>query len=288
MAVEPVLHAAVTPSSPATTMKQEFPPPAPSTATTTTSSSTSGGEEAAEGWAKRKRSNRTRATRRRDQREEQLLRPREPTEEEYLALCLLTMARGRRHVHAPEPPTDHACSVCGKAFPSYQALGGHKASHRAAKPNATPASVEDQKPTHLALAPPPPQPPQQAPASSASAGSAGASAAASHGHHECNVCGKAFPTGQALGGHKRCHYDGTIGSAAAPPRGRGAVPVVPAPVITTASAAVVVPNAAIGGFDLNLPALPDAADRCCAAAPAEEDEVLSPLAFKKPRFMIPA
>ena len=51
--------------------------------------------------------------------------------------------------------------------------------------------------------------------SSSSAGSAGAAdnnkpAAAAH---ECNVCGKAFPTGQALGGHKRRHYDGTIGSA---------------------------------------------------------------------------
>ncbi|WMV15479.1 hypothetical protein MTR67_008864 [Solanum verrucosum] len=26
--------------------------------------------------------------------------------------------------------------------------------------------------------------------------------------HECLICHKCFPTGQALGGHKRCHYDG--------------------------------------------------------------------------------
>ncbi|KAB8106172.1 hypothetical protein EE612_040404, partial [Oryza sativa] len=34
---------------------------------------------------------------------------------------------------APPPPELHfRCSLCGKAFASYQALGGHKASHRKA------------------------------------------------------------------------------------------------------------------------------------------------------------
>jgi hypothetical protein len=32
--------------------------------------------------------------------------------------------------------------------------------------------------------------------------------------HGCHVCGKTFPMGQAMGGHNRCHYDGTIDSAA--------------------------------------------------------------------------
>ncbi|KAJ1266052.1 hypothetical protein BS78_08G121400 [Paspalum vaginatum] len=269
MAVEPVLDAAgpVTAPSP-TAAKPQDPPPAPSTTSGTTSSSSSeealasaAQEEVQDGWAKRKRSGRARAARRRDtrDREEHLPRPREPTEEEHLALCLLAMARGRRHVRAPEPPTDHACSVCGKAFPSYQALGGHKASHRAptTKPARPHAATQQQQ--------------QAAPAPAPSSSSASA-----HGQHECNVCGKAFPTGQALGGHKRCHYDGTIGSAAAPPRGRSAVLPAPAPApVITASVAV---PAAPTGFDLNLP----------AALPGNDDEVLSPLAFKKPRFMIPA
>lgn len=86
--------------------------------------------------------------------------------------------------------------------------------------------------------------------------------------HECNVCGKAFATGQALGGHKRCHYDGTIGSAAA------------------GTARVDGGRDHRVGFDLNLPALPDVVLERCAVAPNEEDEVLSPLAFKKPRFLI--
>ncbi|KAL2479847.1 Uncharacterized protein Adt_32813 [Abeliophyllum distichum] len=28
--------------------------------------------------------------------------------------------------------------------------------------------------------------------------------------HECSVCHKSFSNGQAFGGHKRCHYEGTI------------------------------------------------------------------------------
>ncbi|KAM0909090.1 hypothetical protein ACQ4PT_015038 [Festuca glaucescens] len=178
-----------------------------------------------EGWGKRKRSRRQ--------------QQRVPSEEEHLALSLLMLARGHRDQHASSPAQVHACSVCGKAFASYQALGGHKASHRPKPPQA--ASVDE---------------PAASPAASAST---------SRGKvHECSVCNKTFPTGQALGGHKRCHYDGPIGGGAA--------------------------AAASRGFDLNLPALPEAdivIERCMQAA-ADEEEVLSPLAFKKPRLMIPA
>jgi hypothetical protein len=77
------------------------------------------------------------------------------------------------------------------------------------------------------------------------------------------VCGKTFPTGQALGGHKRCHYDGTIGSAASgKSKAGGGGRVAP-----------------VGLIDLNLPE-----ERCTAG----EDEVLSPMALKKPRLMVPA
>ncbi|CAN6356753.1 unnamed protein product [Urochloa humidicola] len=254
MAVEAVLdHAAVTPS-PMTSR----PPPEVVPAAASSEEEASNSTAAQEGCAKRKRSRR-----RRDSHLQQQL-PREPTEEEYMALCLVMMARGRRDVAAPAPPPEHACSVCGKVFPSYQALGGHKASHRAKPPSSAAAapvsaSVKEEAP---------------APSSSGSAAAAGEGKTAAH---ECNVCGKVFPTGQALGGHKRCHYDGTIGSAAAP-AGRSAGRVAPA----AASGG--------GGFDLNLPAMPEIIppERCGKAAPEEEEEVLSPLAFKKPRFMIPA
>ncbi|URE24570.1 hypothetical protein MUK42_03166 [Musa troglodytarum] len=208
-----------------------------------------------EGWSKRKRSKR-----------HHRFFDHPPTEEEYLALCLMMLARGGSG-HRPPPvsaaatPTPTAkvgfkCSVCGKAFGSYQALGGHKASHR--KLNASSGGEE---PSAAA-----------SPAASASGSSTAAAGATPSGGkvHQCSVCFKAFPTGQALGGHKRCHYDGSLGSGSA-----------------TASEGA---SSSRRGFDLNLPATAefalDVSRRCVAMA--EEEEVQSPMAFKKPRLLIPA
>ncbi|VAI02547.1 unnamed protein product [Triticum turgidum subsp. durum] len=192
-----------------------------------------------EGWGKRRRPRRQ--------------RQRAPSEEEHLALSLLMLARGHRDRHllgSSEPAQEHRCSVCGKAFSSYQALGGHTASHR---PKPAPAGADEPAATTAA-----------SPAASSSTTSSGAGAGAGGGGkvHECSVCKKTFPTGQALGGHKRCHYEGPIGASAVASR----------------------------GFDLNLPAMPDIVTERerCMPAPADEEEVLSPLAFKKPRLMIPA
>lgn len=168
-----------------------------------------------------------------------------PTEEEYLAACLVMLARGRgddsvsvsaetttcskpaapapepvaspnsttssaANTDSPPPPPppqpqsqnnggNYKCSVCNKAFSTYQALGGHKASHRV-KPTTTAAAVDDNKPS-----------------TSTSAGNgtvliSNISALNPSGRaHTCSVCHKSFPTGQALGGHKRRHYEGHIG-----------------------------------------------------------------------------
>ncbi|XP_037421946.1 zinc finger protein 1-like [Triticum dicoccoides] len=190
-----------------------------------------------EGWGKRRRPRRQ--------------RQRAPSEEEHLALSLLMLARGHRDRHllpSSSPAQEHRCSVCGKGFPSYQALGGHKASHR---PKPAPAGADEPAATAAA-----------SPAASSSTTSSGAGGGGRV--HECSVCKKTFPTGQALGGHKRCHYEGPVGASAVASR----------------------------GFDLNLPALPDIVTERerCMPAPADdyEEEVLIPLAFKKPRLMIPA
>ncbi|XP_074567799.1 zinc finger protein AZF3-like [Curcuma longa] len=211
-----------------------------------------------EGWAKRKRSKR-----------HHRFSDHQPTEEEYLAMCLMMLARGGgasspfARSGSPPPPLPPAakaefkCSVCGKAFGSYQALGGHKTSHR--KLNAGEETLSS----------------AASPAISASGSSAAAAAANSGGGkaHQCSVCGKSFPTGQALGGHKRCHYDGNLGGGA--------------------SAASEVASSSHRAFDLNAPPAPefgvDVTGRCmAAAAAAEEEEVQSPMALKKPRLMIPA
>ena len=147
------------------------------------------------------------------------------------------------------------CAVCGKAFASYQALGGHKSSHRKpATPEqyaatlATPASGGDF---------------DEATASSSS-GSAGGGAA-SGGPHRCTICRRGFATGQALGGHKRCHYwDGASS--------------VSVSLLASASGSS---GVTVRNFDLNLmPVLENAGVKRWV----EEEEVQSPLPIKKRRI----
>ncbi|CAI8599322.1 unnamed protein product [Vicia faba] len=182
------------------------------------------------------------------------------SEEEYLALCLIMLARSGNNSaakqtlsdteSAPAPLTtdklSHKCSVCNKAFSSYQALGGHKASHR----KLLMSTPEDQK--HTAT-------------TTTSSAVTTSSASNKIKTHDCSICHKSFPTGQALGGHKRCHYEGGAGGGA----GSSAV---------TASEGVGSSHSQHRDFDLNLPAFPDFSKKCFV-----DDEVSSPLpAAKKP------
>jgi DNA-directed RNA polymerase subunit RPC12/RpoP len=257
---------------------------APAATTTTSSSATTftSGDEGAQvpqGWAKRKRSRRQRS------------------EEENLALCLLMLSRGGNHrVQAPAPvvpaaaPTaaEFKCSVCGKSFSSYQALGGHKTSHRVKLPTppasaASPAVPVVEPPAPITVIPPPPIEVREPATSSTAASSDGA--AASGRVHRCSICQKEFPTGQALGGHKRKHYDGGASAAAS------------AELLATAAAAETSEvgssgngSSAARAFDLNLPAVPEFVFRCGKAGKMweEDEEVQSPLAFKKPRLLMTA
>jgi hypothetical protein len=114
------------------------------------------------------------------------------SEEEHLALCLLMLSRGVRGytsenggaAAAKASSQGYECSVCGKVYASYQALGGHKTSHRK------------------------PQPPAAASGGDEASSGGSAHAAEEEKVHKCKLCLRAFPSGQALGGHKRLHYDG--------------------------------------------------------------------------------
>ncbi|KAF5739449.1 zinc finger protein ZAT10 [Tripterygium wilfordii] len=196
-----------------------------------------------EAWVKRKRSKRPRLDH-------------APTEEEYLALCLIMLARGttatQRHVSPTLPPPtvtldqklSYKCSVCNKAFSSYQALGGHKASHRK-------GSDEQSTSTNI-------------------------SSAVSNGSgrvHECSICHKTFPTGQALGGHKRRHYDGGDKGGLTVSEGVG----------STNTNTNITNSSSHREFDLNLPALPDFASGFFISS--HDDEVESPHPSKKPRVL---
>ncbi|GFY86009.1 6 [Actinidia rufa] len=188
-----------------------------------------------ESWTKGKRSKRPR-----------MENP--PTEEEYLALCLIMLARGggggatapppSQPSNSSEPKPVYKCSVCDKAFSSYQALGGHKASHRKLAGSDDPSTT-----------------------------SIGTAAARTH---ECSICHKCFPTGQALGGHKRCHYEGGSGGGSS--------------VVTSSEGAG--SSVSHRGFDLNIPALPEFLPRFCddeveSPHPAKKLRILLP---KKPEI----
>ncbi|XP_022755736.1 zinc finger protein ZAT12-like [Durio zibethinus] len=67
-----------------------------------------------------------------------------------------------------------ACKTCNKVFSSFQALGGHRASHK--KPRLTGG--------YLPEIPVSPKKPKT---------------------HQCSICGLEFAIGQALGGHMRRH-----------------------------------------------------------------------------------
>ncbi|RCV34062.1 hypothetical protein SETIT_7G132800v2, partial [Setaria italica] len=121
----------------------------------------------------------------------------------------------------PSPASDkkHGCPTCGKSFPTYQALGGHMSSHVKGKDAARHDDLVAAQAMHNILA-----------HRSLSGGgvfiTAGGGAGAGWGldlhvqdvqpptpavaqsaaPHVCSECHMTFPTGQALGGHKRKHW----------------------------------------------------------------------------------
>ncbi|KAL3530704.1 hypothetical protein ACH5RR_010026 [Cinchona calisaya] len=102
-------------------------------------------------------------------------RSREDREVEALAManCMMLLSNMAKST-ATRPLSDRvfSCKTCNKKFPSFQALGGHRASHKRPRLMAR-ADLDDQT--------------------------------AKPKIHECSICGLEFPLGQALGGHMRRH-----------------------------------------------------------------------------------
>ncbi|KAF8039904.1 hypothetical protein BT93_B2195 [Corymbia citriodora subsp. variegata] len=114
-------------------------------------------------------------------------RDREDTEVEALAManCLMLFSRVSQSTYSSWPnrksqPTERmfTCKTCNREFSSFQALGGHRTSHK--KPKLISGDL-----FHL--------------------GSAADSSPPKPKTHECSICGLQFPLGQALGGHMRRH-----------------------------------------------------------------------------------
>ncbi|XP_026383775.1 zinc finger protein ZAT8-like [Papaver somniferum] len=82
-----------------------------------------------------------------------------------------------------------SCGNCGKSFSCHQALGGHKSTCNS---NFSIREVGESSLQGLM-------------------GNKNKNSATSKGGpHECRICGKTFPNGWALGGHKRSHRTGQV------------------------------------------------------------------------------
>ncbi|CAL1404154.1 unnamed protein product [Linum trigynum] len=202
-------------------------------------------------------------------------------EEEDMANCLILLAQGRRR-HVPErkrtageimgsrkfsdiaTTTNKAgffvyeCKTCNRTFPSFQALGGHRASHKKPRPTPGPPGIEDTKVISaspipafqveisnstavvVAVAAEENHPRQNSPTQSATnSGKAAGNKAAKV--HECAICGAEFTSGQALGGHMRRHRATNAGNQTATATG----------VVTATAAGIVDTSAAVDYEDLN-------------------------------------
>ncbi|KAK2631994.1 hypothetical protein EUGRSUZ_L02150 [Eucalyptus grandis] len=121
-------------------------------------------------------------------------RDREDMEVEALAvansLMLLSRVGQSTDSNCKWQPTERmfACKTCNREFSSFQALGGHRASHK--KPKLISGDL-------LRL------------------GHEADSSPAKPKTHECPICGLDFPIGQALGGHMRRHRAAMLESLAA-------------------------------------------------------------------------
>ncbi|KAF0911012.1 hypothetical protein E2562_005400 [Oryza meyeriana var. granulata] len=89
----------------------------------------------------------------------------------------------RRNVVATSGEGEFVCKTCNRAFPSFQALGGHRTSHLRGRNGLELGAVGDK---------------------------AIRQHRADKEHrdkHECHICGLGFEMGQALGGHMRRHRE---------------------------------------------------------------------------------
>ncbi|KAE8733083.1 Copper/zinc superoxide dismutase 2 isoform 1 [Hibiscus syriacus] len=86
----------------------------------------------------------------------------------------------------------YECKTCNQSFPSFQALGGHRASHK--KPKGSASTVGEDKDHHHVDQ----EPVLKTPALALQMNK-------SNKIHECSICGSEFSSGQALGGHMRRH-----------------------------------------------------------------------------------
>ncbi|ESQ40351.1 hypothetical protein EUTSA_v10013864mg [Eutrema salsugineum] len=113
----------------------------------------------------------------------------------------------------------YQCKTCDRTFPSFQALGGHRASHKKPKATSFYSNLDLKKNIYendaVSLATTTTiynNTKNNSNRSLVVYGKAG-----NNKVHECGICGAEFTSGQALGGHMRRHRGAVVVAAAAPP-----------------------------------------------------------------------
>ncbi|XP_021888628.1 zinc finger protein ZAT11-like [Carica papaya] len=130
-------------------------------------------------------------------------RGRESEEMESIDMAKLLILMSQRLHYKPKidqklsDVNEFACKTCNRKFSSFQALGGHRASHKRPKISMGDKPISDQ-------------------AESLSLGLATTSTShVKRKIHECSICGQEFSLGQALGGHMRRHRAAINGDTSA-------------------------------------------------------------------------
>ncbi|KAI4354783.1 hypothetical protein L6164_003622 [Bauhinia variegata] len=105
------------------------------------------------------------------------------------------------------------CKACKKVFNSHQALGGHRASHKKVKgcfaarlEQIDDSLADDDVITHEEFVPIKSNNALQFDHGISNNATLASSSKRKSKVHECSICHRIFSSGQALGGHKRCHW----------------------------------------------------------------------------------
>lgn len=135
-------------------------------------------------------------------------------EEEEMANCLILLAQGGSKQGANTNPSTstslyvYECKTCNRTFPSFQALGGHRASHKK-HPKARPTILVEEK--RIPKIPFLEDELEQVVLFKKNSHNPSHELSFQEGSnkklkvHECSICGCEFTSGQALGGHMRRH-----------------------------------------------------------------------------------